>query len=130
MILRASWVQAWTQLPQPMHRSWFMLTLSPEPSMQYLTGQTAMHMWQLTHLSSSTAITGTCRVLDIIAFMMTSCLLHWFFMAALGGATSKELHFHDSVDHGLNGSKLDLTLHQAGKWSIMGEWDLQCGAGR
>src|SRR5208337_484820 len=55
---RASWEQARMQLPQPMHRSLLMDTLSPEPSLQNFTGQAAMHEWQLTHLSRSTAITA------------------------------------------------------------------------
>jgi hypothetical protein len=46
------------QEPHPMHNSWFNLTLSPDPSMQYFTGHTEMHIWQLTHLSSNTRMTG------------------------------------------------------------------------
>ena len=55
---RAPWEQARMQLPQPMHRSLLMATLSPEPSLQNFTGQAAMQEWQLTHKSRSTAMTA------------------------------------------------------------------------
>jgi len=38
---RAPWVQAAMQAPQPIQASCLMLTFSPLPSMQYLTGQAA-----------------------------------------------------------------------------------------
>jgi hypothetical protein len=55
---RAWWVQTKIQFPQPMQRSWLMLTFPPAPLLQYFTGQAVIQAWQFTHFSSSILITG------------------------------------------------------------------------
>jgi hypothetical protein len=45
-------------LPHPTQSSELIFTKEPEPSLQNLLGQTEMHLWQFTHFSESTKITG------------------------------------------------------------------------
>jgi hypothetical protein len=61
-----------------MQRSAFILSFSPEPSMQYLTGQPVIQALQLMHFSSSIIMTGVSGVFPIFYFPLGLAFLPFF----------------------------------------------------